>query len=273
MVKPHRDSTVDNLGQSLLRGFALLEELSRRGPSQLGQIATALSLPKSTVHRLLHLLQQQGYVAQDPESRAYRLTLKLFEVGYRVVAATGLREKALPLMEQLSSQTGETVLLSALDGIDVVYVEKIESLAAVRLTSPIGSRVPLHATAAGKAILSGYWPDSWRSLLAASTKEDGSLPRLTDATIIDLESLDEELAKVRRHGYAVDDGESMTRVRAVAAPIRDFRGRTVAAISVAGPDFRLPDDQLSGIAQAVMEVAKEIELATSGDLSARSSIA
>lgn len=259
-----RDEAADFGAQCVVRTLQMIETLSREGPSRLADLARNVDLPKSTTHRLLKQLQGLGYVTQDPTLRTYRLTLKLFEVGYRIVASTGLREKALPLMEKLMQETGETVLLSALDSGEIVYVEKIESRAIVRLASPIGSRVPLHATAAGKAILSGYWPARWSAVLAAGGYRRGFLPRVTERTIVDIRALEEELAAIAERGYAIDDEESTPRVRAVAAPVRDVRGETIAAVSVAGVDFRLPIERLPELGRAVMAVARELEDATAG---------
>ncbi len=250
----------DSLGRSAQRAFRVIEALSLSGPSSLGKLAKEVGFHKSTVHHVLRTLQSCGYVVQDKESGAYRLTLKLFEVGYRVVANTGLREQAFPYMEELMQETGETVWLAMLDEGEAIRVEKVESRAVMRLSAPIGTRIPLHSTAAGKALLAGNYPLRWQRLLGTHLLSNGSLPAFTDRTITDLARLEEEIVKVRERGYAVDDEETTVSIRAIAAPIHDFRGEVTAAVSVAGPDFRLHRRRFAEIGSKVIAAAHRIEM-------------
>lgn len=247
------------IGQSAQRALHVIEVLSILGPSRLGDLAREAGLHKSTAHHFLRVLQNCGYVVQSPTTQAYRLTLKLFEVGYRVVASTGLRERSLPFMESLMHETGETVWLVMLDQGEAVRVEKIESHAVMRLSEAMGTRVPLHATAAGKAILAGNWPARWRQLLRPHMLPDGSLPTLTEHTITNIDALQEQCESIRERGYAVDDEESSAGIRAVAAPIADFAGDVSAAVSVAAPSFRLPRERLPEFGRTVAQHAREIE--------------
>lgn len=259
------DTTADQSGRMLLRGLRLLEALSRYDSSPLRELSDILRLPRSTVHRLLRVLEQENYVLQDSQSKEYRLTLKLFEVGSRRMTAIGLRERAFPLMESLMRQTGETVILSVLDGRMIVHVDRVESAGSTGVTSPIGHRLPIHCTAAGKAILSAYSPAHRSSLLTFDDSTEGLLPRMTERTMVEVDELDRELEQISSRGYAVDYGESTPGVHALAAPIRGSNGAVLGAISVVGLAYRVTPDRLNELGPKVIDAVRQLEAAIRGE--------
>jgi IclR family acetate operon transcriptional repressor len=155
-------------------------------------------------------------------------------------------------MTELRNRTGETVQVAVLDGHEVVYVERLDSPNTLRLFLEVGRRNSAHSTGCGKALLAFAPPDHLDRLLRGWT-----LDAKTPHTITDLSRLRADLAEARRRGYAVNRRESEVGVVSVAAPIRDLSGRTVAAISVAGPAERLEPNELR-FAQATMEMAATV---------------
>ena len=209
------------------------------------ELSKILALNKSTVHRLLEALKAHGLVVQDSESQRYSLGLKLFELGSRAVASVDVLEKSKPVLEKLVAETGETAHLCVLDDKEVLYLEKFESPKTLRIPSRVGQRNPAHCTAVGKALLA-HLPgelDSWF--------RSKPLKRFTANTITDLRSLREELASIREHGFSIDNEEIELGLRCVAAEVRDYSGKVIAAISIAGPSFRVTDDRIPSLAESV----------------------
>src|SRR5690606_19310941 len=150
---------------------------------------TRVGLTRSNAHRTLQTLAHAGYVAKDRASGAYRGTIRLFELGARQMAGMDVRRLAAPYMRELADKTGETVHLSVLDGLDVVYIDKIDSPQPVRAYSVVGGRAPAYAVATGKALLA-YQPETYLD------RFDGALQAHTPATASTLAELRQALAKV-----------------------------------------------------------------------------
>jgi IclR family acetate operon transcriptional repressor len=248
--RPARGRTV----QSVVRSLELLEAVAGHAESGLLELANRTGLRPSTAHRLLATLVERGYVVQNPQNSRYRL-------GHRVVALAGraedrmarLRASVQPWMRQILEQYDESTNLAVLDRFSVVYVDQLESSRAVRMFTRIGSRVPAHATGAGKALLAFQPPPMLEELYAGEP-----FAELTARTITSADSLREELERVRHRGYALDREEYDDGVACVAAPIFDHTGETLAAISVSGPvdrinrlDLREVGEQLAGQTVAI----------------------
>lgn len=217
--------------KTLAKGLAVLETLARLGhPVGVTETAKAIGLQKSNAHRLLRSLADLGYVRQVEDTARYELTLKLWEMGQRVIVRMDIATEATPAMRRLAAATQETVHLSLLDGDEVVYVHKIESPHPVRAYSAIGGRAPAHCVATGKALLAFQPPDAVD--LSAARKP------FTPATITDPLALRAELDRIRKSGHAINKGEWREGVFGVAAPILDASGRAVAAIGISGPQDR-----------------------------------
>jgi len=216
---------------TLVKGLEALEALSQVEASGLTELAQRLKLPGPTLFRLLATLAAQGYVQKSPDSR-YRLTLKAWEIGARVVGRMPLRELARPFLERLGTQTRETVHLSVKDGDGIVIVDKVDSPHPVRVDTYVGQRAPLHCSATGKAFLA-FAPDGLNGAVLA---------RYTAATITDRGALDRELAEVRRTGWARNREEWREGVCAVAVPVRDGRDAVPAVLSLTLPTLRFAPD-------------------------------
>jgi IclR family KDG regulon transcriptional repressor len=232
---------------SILTCFA--DENARLG---ITEIAERLELPKSTVHRILTTLEARGFVQQDAESGKYQLGLKLFELGALAGNRGGLRQAALPVMEELGRETEETVLLVSYDRGDVVYLDVLESPQPVRIDARPGRRLPAYCTASGKAFLSVLPDSELESVLGQE------LVSRTPQTITDAQQLRRDLALTRQRGYSISDEEYNPGIRAVAVPILSEKGAVWGVISVAGPAFRLPDDKLRRIGERTAAAARSI---------------
>jgi DNA-binding IclR family transcriptional regulator len=204
----------------------LVEQLSNFDRIGVTRLARHLDVPVPTAYRMLRALERTGYVEQLAESKEYRLTLKLFELGSRVASRTTLRDLAAVEVERLAQQAGLASNVSVLVGGDVLYLAQVktEELLAVNLTP--GSRAPATCTAMGKAMLAVEFRDV-RSVVGA-----GPYPRRTEHSITTYEDLAVELAAIQRAGYAVDRQELNLGVWCVAAPIPGVRQTQPAAVSV-----------------------------------------
>lgn len=246
-----KTETVQAVGKAL----EILEHLSVEGESGVSDMARALGCQKSTMFRLLNTLKETGYISQDETSEKYALSLKLFKVGSAAVKNLDLNKAALPVVSRLAKMTSETVHLCTLDNDQVLYLHKIESTFALKVTmmSKIGLVTPLYCTGVGKVLLAGQDEDYIQRYL-----RDIRLVKLTDNTITDPMVLASELQKIRISGFAYDDEEHELGVRCAAAPILDQYGATIAALSVSGPSVRLTDRQMESIRELVKDSAFEI---------------
>jgi DNA-binding IclR family transcriptional regulator len=239
--------------RTLDRCLALLELLADRREATLTELAREADLSPSTTLRLLETLRSRGFVASDQRTGVYVIGIRAFSVGSAAVRSGRLDRTALTAMRQLSADLGETVSLGVPEGGQVVYIEQIEGAAAVRMSWRLGSRLPLHATAAGKVLLAWVWE-------AAVDARLGLPPyvALTPRTITDRGSFLEELARVRSLGFARDDEECETGLRCVAAPVRDRRGDVVAALSLSSTPQRMDDDRVREAIRLTVQAAAEI---------------
>lgn len=237
--------------QAIERAVAILNAFSADEP-ELGvtEIAEKLELHKSTVHRFLVNLEAAGLVERDRRSSRYRLGLRIFELGGLVLQQMNLWDEALPFLEGLVRDSGETGHLAVLDGGEAVYIEKVEARRALRIPSAIGRGYPAHATSLGKVLLAHLEDEPREQVIA-----DRGLRRCTPKTITDPDLLREELKRVRAQGYAVDDQEYEEGLRCVGAPITGHTGQVVAAIGIGGPATRVTPERVADLSELVMAAA------------------
>lgn len=211
----------------------------------IAELSRVFAIPKSTVHQLVCSMVEEGVLVRvEPQGR-YRLHLNLFSLSQQMVQDLELVREAEPFLRSLVQMSGETVHLTAYADGDVVFVCKLEGDQPMRLFSMVGKRAPAHAAASGKAMLA-YWPEELERLI-----QEG-LRSLTSHTIRTGEALRLDLAEVRRRGYAINREEVDVGVASVGAPIRNYEGEVMAAISVAGPIHRLQPriERLGDLAKA-----------------------
>lgn len=239
------------------RVVAILDELGH-GSTELGDIELAkkLGLHKSTVHRLLVVLQRGGFVEREPGCTKYGLGWRIFELGMVAASRLDILEHARPYVAQLVEETGETAHLGVLRQGRVVSLVNVESRYTVRTPATVGRHIPLHCTSQGKAILAFLSPDQ-----LAHQLKDYVFTRHGPNTIVTPDRLLAELALVASRGYAVDNEEYEEGLRCIAAPVRDHSGGAMGAISIAGPTFRVSGSRLPALSRQVMRVAAGLSTA------------
>jgi IclR family transcriptional regulator, KDG regulon repressor len=247
-----------NLIQALERAAAVLDALAQYSQgASLGTLSARVGLSKGTTHRILSSLMYFDFVRQDAATRDYALGFKLVELGSCLLEQIDLRREAEPFLQDLSRRTNETTYLVILDRTEVVYLEKIESEDAstvLRATAKVGQRNAANSCAVGKTLLAELPEEDLNTFI-----RDMPLVQKTENTITDPLHLKEHLKAVRERGYAVDDEESERGIRCVAAPVRDERGRAVAAISISGPAIRVTRQRIQDfLIEEVMATGLEI---------------
>ncbi|NHN28609.1 IclR family transcriptional regulator [Paenibacillus agricola] len=235
----------------VLQALTVLNRNQPEGAS-VSEISQSSGESPSSVCKHLAAFQQFGMVEQDSQTDKYRIGTFSLLLASIVMGRMDIREIAAPYLKQLSEQAGETVHLVLLEGIHVVYIDKVESARTIRMHSQIGLRNPLYCTGVGKAILA-YAPDS----LVKQVSHEPFL-RFTETTLYTQELLLEDLAAIRIRGYAIDNGEHEADVRCVAAPLFNHRNEPIAAISISGPEWRMKASMLTEAGQWVQSTAQEI---------------
>lgn len=240
--------------QSLSRTFALLEAMADvGGVASLSDLRVVSGLPLPTIHRLLQTLVVLGYVRQVP-SRGYALGPRLARLGESATRLVG--RWAVPHLRELVERVGESTNLAVLDADHVLYVAQEPGRHSMRMFTEVGRRAGVHCTAVGKAMLARLPEDEAVAILRRS-----GMPAHTVNTITALPEMLAELQRVRRQGYALDNGEQEDAVRCVAVALPDEVSR--AAISISGPAGRLDDGVVRKavplLRTAAVQVAKEWE--------------
>jgi DNA-binding IclR family transcriptional regulator len=226
--------------QSVAHALDVLEEF-RGDMDELGvtELSKKLKLHKNNVFRILATLQSRNYIEQNRSNDNYRLGIKCLELGQTFIRQRGLLKQAKPILQELAGTTGETSYISILRGNEVVYLDAVETSSTVRVISRVGLHMPVHATAAGKALVAF---ESDEELLK---RFSGEIPRFTKDTKTRSEDLMKDFATVRELGYATDLEEFEDGLRCIGAPVRDYTRKVVGAISVSGPAHRLPDGKIA----------------------------
>lgn len=243
------------MDKTLLKGLMVLEAVTdvEHTSRTIEELAARVGLTRSNTHRTLQTLMHAGYIERD-EVSGYRGGIRLFELAARQLGSLDLRRTAGPAMRKLAADTGETVHLSVLDGIEVVYIDKIDSPQPIRAYSMVGGRAPAYAVATGKALLA-YQPEGYLETYAEI------LGQHTGATITALPLLKEELRRAVRAGYAMNRGEWRDGVGGVAVAIFNALDDVVGAVGISGPMDRLSLARAKTLAVDVKACAAEISAA------------
>jgi DNA-binding IclR family transcriptional regulator len=241
------------------KALDILEWLAERDTSnpKLSEITAGLGLPKATVHRLLTLLKQRGYVDQDGQS-GYSLGLKCFELGEHWNRRFDLRTFARPYLEKLNRELEETVQLAIYDQGDAVYIDKLESPQRVLARPDASNRAPATVVATGRALL------AFQSLGELELQLARPLPKYTDDTPTSPEQVAEVLDEVRVQGYAVNTGTYRDGICGLAAPIRNSTGAVVASLGIIVPAHRFNDGNMDRYREVVTRIAVEASAAMGG---------
>lgn len=233
-----------------------------------GELGERLSLHKSTVHRLLTVLDQHRLIRRNAETGRYTLGLRLFEFGTRAVHGLRLRDQAQPYLDQLARETGETAHICVFDNGEMVSVAYAEGARSIRMPATVGRRTTAYCSAVGKAALA-FLPESVLEEVLARP-----LHARTEKTLVTRTALLADLRQVRIRGYAVDNEEREKGLRCVGAPVWNYSGEVAAAVSVAGPSFRITRTRVPTIARAVVAMTRRLsaDLGYRGDHSRKSPV-
>jgi IclR family acetate operon transcriptional repressor len=225
---------------------------SGQGLSQ-AELSERLALPRTTLYRLLGTLVERGMLRRDPFRRVYCLGFRCFEYAKAAYAMPDLVAAASVELRSLRDLTGETTYLAALDGLEVLTLDRVDGAHSVRSAAALGQRKPLHCTSQGKAILSALEPSRRDALVS-----DITLATLTPHTITDRRRLQAELKVTAARGYSIDDEEIVVGVRCCGAPVVDAAGQVRGAISVAAPAFRMTMQRIELLGPEVAQAARRI---------------
>ena len=251
------DHATDTKGQipTNLRLLYLLEEVARAGaPIAPSALCDALDLPKPTVHRLLSTAEAEGFLQRDVDGRSYGPGHRMRRLSVNTLSSERIRSERLRILKALAEDVGETCNLAAPGRDGMVYLDRVETHWPLRIQLPIGTQVPFHCTASGKLYLSSLRPDKLDRLL-----RDISLERHTEQTLTDPALLREELVKTRARGFSQDNEEFMEGMAAIAAPIKDDRGRLVTTLSIHAPIQRITLDGLRRELDKLMTAVSRLE--------------
>ena len=239
------------LGSIMLRNAMAVLMLFSSERQSLGVVEAAelLGRPKSTVSRWLAALESAGFLERDGAVGPYGLSMRLAALGELAQQATPLQRVARPALERLVASTGETANLVVLTSGAAVNVLVVESPRPIKHVGWLGRRLPLHATAAGKALL------AWRERADARRLLRGPHERFTAHTVTVRDDLMRELERTRRRGYATAWAELEEDLAAVAAPVWGHAGQVLGALTISAPVSRVPRRALRGLAPAVQEAA------------------
>ncbi len=213
--------------QSIDRAFDIIELLSSESNGMaLKEITKNLSLPASTVHRLLNSMMSRGYIEKSGSNGVYKIGLKFIELSSLYLNSLELKTEAHPLLVDLSRKVKQIVFLATnMDG-EVVYIDRVDGVSTLRSYSIIGQRRSLFTTALGKSLLLDYSPHDLEQYVYAHTLE-----RRTPHTITDKRQFLREMELSRQRGWCCDNEEDIIGFRCIAAPVRDYRSRVIAAVS------------------------------------------
>lgn len=240
--------------QSVDRTLTILEVLSDYEDGLgITEISQKVELHKSTVHRLLNTLIYKGYIKQDKNTNKYGLTLKLFELGNKKVEKMDIVSVAQPYLKELVEKTNEVVHLVVREGMEVMYVSKVEPQKSMKMYTRIGMRKPMYCTAMGKAMLSQMSEEEVEEIWNAS-----DIQKLTDNTIVDIDNLKNSLEEIRKKGYAMDEQEVEMGIRCLGTVIRDYKGEVCGAISLSSSIITFTEEKIECFSKLMLEYANKI---------------
>ncbi len=247
-----------NIITALKRGLEALESFTPSQPKlTLPEITARTGLPKPTVYRLLQTLLELGYLRYDPDTRRYQPTPKVMNMGFAAIAGSDLREVALPYLRDLSRAIDQNVNLGVPDQASVIYIERIKKRQILNIDLSVGSRLNLHDSSMGQAILAYLDETRLQALIDLLLQN----PQTAEHIGKNGQALRRTLAEIRKRGFALNDEELMLGLRAIGVPILDGQAQPVAAINVATfSQMCGREELLDNIAPKLLETARIISL-------------
>lgn len=240
---------------SITKVCALLNVLSEKKEWELSELCRRLDMPKTTVHRMLLTLEDEGFVLQESKGGKYSLTYKLFHLGRKIVDFSNIVDISKQVANKLHEEIDETVNICVLSDIDMIILDKRASSHALRTDNLVGTSFPIFYSASGKACLAFTDPERYTPLLQKIRQE--TIPLVTDKSF---RVFLQEVEDARSSGFAYDNEEIFPGVRCIAVPLLDFSNTAVGALSVSVPTIRLYKKAQEHIEQALFHAGKEISL-------------
>jgi IclR family pca regulon transcriptional regulator len=241
---------------SLLKGLSVLEAFTpERAELSVSEAAALAQLDPGTAYRMLTTLADAGYLARDPATRRFRLTLKVLDLGFSAIARRDLRDTARPILRSLVGEISEAASLGVLDGADILYVERVRAgLTRLGVDIRVGTTIPAASSAIGNALLAFLHEDQLARVLALPPRP-GSLPEVA----VDPALLAARLAAARRDGFVLNESPFTPGLRLLAVPVLDADRLPVAVVSIAAPSSRASEAEFRGrLVRPVMAAAAEI---------------
>jgi len=223
-------------------------------PLTLEVISTSTGLAKPTAFRLLNTLVTQGFIERDPNGRRFQPSAKLKILGINILSVDSIRSQRVAVMKRLVEEIGETCNFNILDGNKVMYLDRVETSAPIRLHVDLGMRVPLHCTASGKLFLSGM-----TELQVKRSLGNEPFEIYTERTITDYKRLLPELEKIRMDGFALDESAFLEGFIGIAVPVVNSKNKTFASITAHGPASRMQEKSIDFYVAPLMKAAQDIQ--------------
>jgi len=247
------DNTRASFSTTVAKAFSIIEILASctEAGISLTALSAALNMPKSTAHRYLATLLELRLAERNGVDR-FRLGTKVIELAGSFLASSDLRKESAATLDEIAEKSGETIHLAVPSGAEVVYIAKVESRHTLGMFSHIGARLPMHCTALGKSILAFSGAERLRDVLSEPPKSR------TPNTITSERALREELDHIRSKGYAIDNEENEIGIRCVGAPIIDYTGMAIAAMSISGPCDRMDRERCMQLGPLLREATMKI---------------
>ncbi len=240
----------------LLNTFLIFDILiEREQPVSIHELSEALNIYPSTIHRILDTLNYIGYIENKIDSDKYQIGVRAIELGMAKLNQIDLIKIAKPNLESLSKEFNENVYLGVIFDGKVMYEAKKEAPRKISLVTHVGTRAPLHSTSLGKVLITDLSKKERDKILGKKP-----LQRLTKNTITDRNILENEIEKVKKLGYAIDNEENENEIKCIAAPIKDNNGKVIAAISISGPSYRCNNAKQKTMIKVLVKTAKQISL-------------
>lgn len=247
--------------QSVERALIVLKAVAKLERTTLSDLALSLGIPTATAHRVLKTLQAQDFVAFDEDTQDWMVGIEAYRTGAAFLNQSNLTQVGHTVMRALMRETGETANLAVHDKFEVVFIGQVETANPIRAFFPPGSRSSMHASGAGKAILSALGADQVQKLLATVTPE-----QFTEHTIAAPGALMAELDRIRARGWSFDREERYLGMSCIGSAIYDRNAQPIAAVSISGPSTRFDDAKVPGLGTAVAQAASKITRQTGGRL-------
>jgi DNA-binding IclR family transcriptional regulator len=238
--------------QSVDRALLVLEIVAKLGQAGVTEIATELGVHKSTVSRLIAVLESRGYVEQVSGRGKYRLGFSIARLARASSGSLDLVKLSQDICDGLAAEVGETANLAILDGDRIINIVEAIGPAEISLRTWVGQSCPVHATSSGKVLLAGLDGADVRARLSSV------LESFTENTVVKIADLQGELADVRERGWASVSEELEVGLNAVAAPVYDANSQVIAALSVSGPSYRLDRDRYEEVAKLTIIAADTV---------------